>query len=77
MHLPMMFSLAKPVFERQFRSVNAFSVLLAMFSLGKSVTAFVSVHFSPGYHVFAIWTRLHSIIMFSLGKRVFDFVFGQ
>jgi len=41
--LPMTFSLAKPVLERQFRSVNAFSLLLATFSLGKSVTAFVRV----------------------------------
>ena len=58
------YAFAYDVFERQFRSENAFSLLLATFSLGKSVIALPRVQFSPGYRVFAIWTRLRSLMCF-------------
>ena len=70
----MTFSLGKPVFERHFRSVNAFSFLLATFSLDKSVIAFARVQFSPGYRIFAIWTRLRSLMCFRPVNLFFDFV---
>jgi len=68
-HVFTRFRVVIPYLLRRFRSVNALTAFRATISLGKRVIAFASdvyclasVEFSPGYRVFAIWTRLRSLI---------------